>query len=200
VITRINYANRFSSNGLQAEVDAYPHISNTFYGYLNFGYSGDVGVFPGYRAGMSLYANLPKSFEGELGIRYLYFTSGTKIYTASLGKYWSNFLFTARTYLTPSSTDISQSYNLSARYYLKGADDYIGLSVGTGFSPDDNTQNIQFSNKENKLSSKKISADFNHTFLKWNIVSISTGIINQEYQPSERGNQFNVSVGLSRRF
>ena len=184
VIARINYANRFSSNGLQAEVDAYPHISNTFYGYLNFGYSGDVGVFPGYRAGMSLYANLPKSFEGELGIRYLYFTSGTKIYTASLGKYWSNFLFTARTYLTPSSTDISQSYNLSARYYLKSADDYIGLSVGTGFSPDDNTQNIQFSNKENKLSSKKISADFNHTFLKWNIISISAGIINQEYQPS----------------
>jgi len=200
VIARINYANRFSSNGLQAELDAYPHISNTFYGYLNFGYSGDVGVFPGYRAGMSLYANLPKSFEGELGIRYLYFTSGTKIYTASLGKYWSNFLFTARTYLTPSSTDISQSYNLSARYYLKGADDYIGLSVGTGFSPDDNTQNIQFSNKENKLSSKKISADFNHTFLKWNIISISAGIINQEYKPSERGNQFNISAGISRRF
>src|SRR6185312_8386105 len=200
VITRINYANRFSSNGLQAEVDAYPHISNTFYGYLNFGYSGDVGVFPGYRAGMSLYANLPKSFEGELGIRYLYFTSGTKIYTASLGKYWSNFLFTARTYLTPSSTWISQSYNFTARYYLEGADDYIGLSVGSGFSPDDNSQNIQFSNKENKLSSKKISADFNHTFLKWNIISISAGIINQEYQPSERGNQFNISAGISRRF
>ena len=200
VIARINYANRFSSNGLQAEVDAYPHISKTFYGYLNFGYSGDVGVFPGYRAGVSLYANLPKSFEGELGIRYLYFTSGTKIYTASLGKYWSNFLFTARTYLTPSSTDISQSYNFSARYYLKGADDYIGLSVGSGISPDDNSQNIQFSDKQNKLSSKKISADFNHTFLKWNIISISAGIINQEYKPSKRGNQFNVSVGLSRQF
>jgi YaiO family outer membrane protein len=200
VIARINYANRFSSNGLQAELDAYPQISKTFYGYLNFGYSGDVGVFPGYRAGMSLYANLPKSFEGELGIRYLYFTSGTKIYTASLGKYWSNFLFTARTYLTPSSTGISQSYNFSARYYLEGADDYFGLSVGSGFSPDDNTQNIQFSNKENKLSSKKISADFNHTFLKWTIISISAGIINQEYQPSERGNQFNISAGISRRF
>jgi YaiO family outer membrane protein len=130
----------------------------------------------------------------------LYFTSGTKIYTASLGKYWSNFLFTARTYLTPSSNNISQSYHFSARYYLKGADDYIGLSVGSGISPDDNNQNIQFSNKENQLSSKKISADFNHTFLKWNIISISTGIINQEYKPSETGNQFNVSVGLSRRF
>jgi hypothetical protein len=83
---------------------------------------------------------------------------------------------------------------------LKGADDYIGLSVGSGISPDDNSQNIQFSDKQNKLSSKKISADFNHTFLKWNIISISAGIINQEYKPSKRGNQFNVSVGLSRQF
>jgi YaiO family outer membrane protein len=147
VIARINYANRFSSNGLQAEVDAYPHISKTFYGYINFGYSGDVGIFPGYRAGISLYANLPKSFEGELGIRYLYFTSGTKIYTASLGKYWSNFLFTARTYLTPSSNNISQSYNLSARYYLKGEYYYIGISVGSGISPYENCNNFKFSNK-----------------------------------------------------
>ncbi len=200
VIARINYAKRFGTSGLQGEVDAYPHISKTFYGYLNFGYSGDVGIFPEYRAGFSLYANLPKSFEGEVGLRYLYFTSATKIYTASLGKYWKSFLFTARTYITPSTTDVSQSYSIAARYYIKGADDYIGLSLGTGISPDDNNQNIQYSNKQNKLASKKISADFNHTFLKWNIISLSAGLINQEYLPSVKGNQFNISMGLSHRF
>ena len=200
ITARVNYANRFATNGFQGEVDAYPHISKTFYGYVNFGYSGDVGVFPAYRAGFSLYANLPNSFEGEVGLRYLYFTSATKIYTASLGKYWKSFLFTARTYITPSTTDVSQSYSLTSRYYLKGADDYIGLSLGTGISPDDNNQNIQYSNKQNKLSSRKISADFNHTFLKWNIISVSAGLINQEYQPSVKGNQYNISVGLSHRF
>ncbi|MEO8820490.1 MAG: YaiO family outer membrane beta-barrel protein [Ginsengibacter sp.] len=200
IIARVNYANRFSANGLQGEVDAYPHISKTFYGYVNFGYSGDVGVFPEYRAGFSLYANLPNSFEGEIGLRYLYFTSATKIYTAAIGKYWKSFLFTARTYITPSTTDVSQSYSIAARYFVKGADDYIGLTIGSGISPDDNNQNIQYSNKQNKLSSRKISADFNHTFLKWNIISLSAGIINQEYQPSVRGNQFNISGGLSHRF
>lgn len=200
MIARINYANRFGTNGLQGEVDAYPHLSKTFYGYVNFGYSGDVGIFPNYRAGLSLYANLPNSFEGEVGLRYLYFNNGTTIYTASIGKYWKSFLFTARTYITPSITDVSQSYSLTGRYYIEGADGYIGLSLGTGISPDDNNQNIQYSNKQNKFSSRKISADFNHTFLKWNIISVSAGLINQEYQPSIKGNQFNISVELSRRF
>ena len=200
MIARVNYANRFGSNGLQGEVDAYPRISKTFYSYVSFGYSDNVGVFPKYRAGFSLYANLPKSFEAEAGLRYLYFTSPTNVYTFSVGKYYKSFLFNARTYLTPSDGSFSQSYSVAAHYYFKGADDFVSLTVGTGTSPDDNNQNIQFSNKQNRLSSKKISANFSHTFLKWNIVSLGAGLINQEYQPSVKGNQVNLSVGLSHRF
>lgn len=200
IITRMNYANRFGTSGVQGEVDAYPRISKTFYSYVNFGYSGNVGVFPKYRAGFSLYANLPKSFEAEVGLRYLYFSSSTRVYTASVGKYYKSFLFTARTYITPSNGTVSQSYNIAGRYYFKGADDYIGLSMGTGISPDDNNQNIQFNNKQNKLTSKQVSASFNHTFLKWNVISISAGLINQEYRPSVKGNQLNLSAGLSHRF
>ncbi|KAA9036348.1 YaiO family outer membrane beta-barrel protein [Ginsengibacter hankyongi] len=200
VIARLNYANRFNTNGVQAEVDAYPRISKTFYSYVNVGYSGNVGVFPQFRAGFSLYANLPNSFEVEAGMRYLYFTGPTYIYTAAIGKYYKNFLFNLRTYITPSGGSLSQSYNLTGRYYLEGADDFIGLTIGTGISPDDNTQNIQFSTKQNKLSSKKISAAFSHTFLKWNILSVSAGLINQEYLPSVKGNQIDISLGISHRF
>ena len=157
-------------------------------------------MFPKYRAGFSLYANLPKSFEAEVGLRYLYFSSSTCVYTASVGKYYKSFLFTARTYITPSNGEVSQSYSIAGRYYFKGADDYIGLKLGTGISPDDNNQNIQFNNKQNKPTSKQVSASFNHTFLKWNIVSVSAGLINQEYRPSVKGNQLNLSVGLSHRF
>ena len=196
----MNYANRFNANGVQGEVDAYPHISRIFYSYINFGYSNIVGVFPKFRAGFSLYANLPNSFEAELGTRYLYFTNATTIYTAYVGKYYKNFLFSARTYITPSNGSISQSYSIAARYYLKGTDDYIGLTMGTGISPDDNNQNIQFNSKVARLSSKKISADFDHTFLKWNIISLSAGLINQEYLPSVKGNQIDLTIGLSHRF
>jgi len=52
---RVNYANRFKESGVQYEADAYPRINKTFYSYISFGYSGDVGVFPKYRVGASLY-------------------------------------------------------------------------------------------------------------------------------------------------
>lgn len=199
-IARLNYANRFNTNGVQSELDAYPRISKTFYSYINFGYSSAESIFPKYRAGLSLYANLPRSFEAEVGLRYLYFNESTNIYTFYLGKYYKSFLFSTRTYIVPSNTAASQSFSLGARYYLKGADDYIGANVGTGISPDDNVQNIQFNAKHQKLSSKQASVSLNHTFLKWNILSLSAGIINREYQLNTNGNQLNISCGLSRRF
>ncbi len=197
---RLNYANRFNANGVQGELDAYPRINKTFYTYLNFGYSSATGVFPKYRAGLSLYANLPRSFEAEAGLRYLYFTQGTHIYTFYVGKYYKSFLFSARTYIVPSSNAASQSYNVAGRYYFAGADDYVGLNVGTGISPDDHIQNIQFNVKQEKLTSKQIGMAFNHTFLKWNILSLSAGLINREYQPGINGNQLSISCGLTRRF
>jgi YaiO family outer membrane protein len=199
VIGRLNYANRFGENGVQGEIDAYPHISKTFYSYLNFGYSNNAGVFPNYRAGFSLYANLPKSFEAEAGMRYLYFTSATYIYTFYIGKYYKNFLFSARTYLTPSDAGISQSYNLAARYFFGGADNYVGVSAGKGLSPDETNQVILLTNKIN-FSSKQVSARFSHTFLKWNVILLSAGLINQEYGPAVYGNEFDFSIKLSHRF
>jgi YaiO family outer membrane protein len=200
IIFRMNYANRFGNKGYQGEMDAYPRISKTFYSYLNFGYSGNEGTFPKFRAGFSLYANLPRSFEAELGTRYLYFTSPTNIFTAYVGKYYKNFLFGLRTYITPSNQSVSQSYSVSARYYTKGADDYIALSAGTGVSPDDNNQNIQFDSKLYKLSSKKISADYKHTIMKWYIVSLGIELIRQEYIPDQWGNQWDFTMGIARRF
>ena len=123
IIGTLNYANRFNSNGLQYEIDAYPHISKAFYAYVSGAYSGNVGVFPKYRSGFSLYANLPESFEGEAGFRYLYFSGPTWIYTASVGKYYKSFRFNLRTYLTPSNSSISQSYSFNTRYYTGGTDD-----------------------------------------------------------------------------
>ncbi|MDE3212992.1 MAG: YaiO family outer membrane beta-barrel protein [Bacteroidota bacterium] len=200
VILRLNYANRFGQGGYQGELDAYPHLSKTFYSYVNVGYSQNAGVFPKFRAGFSLYANLPRSFEAELGTRYLYFSSSTSIFTAYIGKYYRNFLFGLRSYLTPSSGSLSQSYSAMARYYTKGPDDYFSISAGSGMSPDDNVQNIQFNSKQYKLSSWKASVGVHHTLMHWYILSAEMGLINQEYLPGQRGNQWDASIGMARRF
>ncbi len=201
VIGRINYANRFNTNGLQYEVDAYPHISKTFYAYVSGGYSGNVGVFPKYRSGFSLYANLPASFEGEAGFRYLYFSGPTWIYTASLGKYYGSFWFNFRTYLTPSNSSISQSYTFHLRYYTGGADDYLSFGIGTGVSPDDPRNIILLNGGNNyKLTSNNISAGYRHSFKGLNILFINASLDNQEYQFQTHGNQLDIGIGYQRRF
>jgi YaiO family outer membrane protein len=200
IAARINYANRFKDNGVQYEVDAYPRISKTFYSYVSAGYSDDDAIFPKYRAGFSLYANLPKSFEAEAGFRYLHFTDDTWIYTFYLGKYYKNWLFSARTYLTPSSNNISQSYNLGARYYYKGsAEDYVWLNLGTGISPDDRSIAQQL-NSNYKLRSQKASLAWRFSVKKYNSFSLTAGWINQEYFKDTKGNQFEAGIGYTRRF
>lgn len=195
---RINYANRFKTNGTQFEIEAYPRISKTFYSYVNAGISGKNGVFPQYRAGFSLYANLPKSFEAEGGFRYLYFDDATWIYTASVGKYFKNYWFNFRTYLTPSTRAVSNSYSFTTRYYFKGTD-YFALGLGTGISPDETANNIQLHNLY-KLKSYRISADYRKTFNRMNIILFNCSILQQEYQPKETGNQYLLSLTYQRRF
>jgi YaiO family outer membrane protein len=198
VIGRINYANRFNTNGVQGEVDAYPHLSRMFYAYLNAGYSNNVGVFPHYRAGFSLYANLPGSWEAEAGFRYLYFSSSTWIYTASLGKYYRNFWFNLRTYLTPGG-GTSQSYSLNTRYYYGGSDDYFSAGLGTGISPDDQNNNVQL-DQHYSLKSNNLSVGYNHAVKKMNVFFITATWLNQEYLPGVRGNQLDVGIGYKKRW
>jgi YaiO family outer membrane protein len=196
-IGRVNYANRFKTNALQFEADAYPRISKTFYSYVNVGISDKSGVFPQYRSGFSLYANLPKSFEAEAGLRYLYFSDATWIYTSSIGKYFKNYWFNFRTYITPATESVSNSYTFTTRYYFKETN-YFGVALGTGISPDE-TANIQLANLY-KLKSYKVSADYRNTFGTLNTILLSFSILQQEYLPKVTGNEFLFSVGYQRRF
>lgn len=199
IIGRLNYANRFTSNGTQFVIDAYPSISDTFYAYVSGGIASSGSIFPDYRAGASLYANLPAAFEGEVGFRMLSFDEETWIYTASVGKYISNFWINARTYLTPDEENISQSYSLNVRYYIAGADDYLSFGVGTGISPDDNTNSILYQDPY-KLKSSNISIGYRMSVKSTNVFFINAELEDQEYAPETRGNQFSVGIGYFKKF
>jgi YaiO family outer membrane protein len=199
VVGRLNYANRFRSGGVQGEVDAYPHLSKLFYAYVNFGYSGNEGIFPRYRAGASLYANLPYAFEADGGLRYLYFSDNTWVYTFSVGKYYKSFWFNARTYLVPGGNAISQSFTLTGRWYTGGADDYFSFGVGTGISPDDRSNNQQLASPYS-LKSHKIDAGWRKSFGKLNIFYVNVQWLDQEYLPKTHGNQVDLGIGYQRRF
>jgi YaiO family outer membrane protein len=189
----LNFANRFGRDGLQYEIDAYPKLFKNIYSYVAFAYSTDVGIFPEYRGGFSLFANLPKSFEAELGFRYLHFSDDTWIYTAALGKYYKSWLFTAKTYLTPGIASLSQSYNVLARYYFGGADDFLGLAAGTGISPDDRLSSILLNDVQN-LISHRASVEYRRAINKRHIFTIGSGWVNREYLPKVKGNQVEVNL------
>ncbi|MGI9548121.1 MAG: YaiO family outer membrane beta-barrel protein [Flavobacteriaceae bacterium] len=137
IIPRINYANRFDTHGLQYELDFYPVLSKTFYGYLNYGYSA-ADIFPSHRLGVELFSNLPKGKEASLGIRYMDFLdTKTTIFTGSFGLYKGNYYVSIRPYVTPNpegSTGVSGS--LTARKYLKTKEQYMGLMFNGGFIPE----------------------------------------------------------------
>ena len=187
---RINYANRFLKDGVQFEVDAYPRFMSGFYAYVNFGYS-NATIFPKFRYGLSLYYSLPLSFEIDAGIRYLEFpTSKTDIYTFALGKYYSAFWFSFRTFIIPKGNTASYSYTLITRYYLTDADNYLALSLGTGISPDERSLN-----NPNLLISKKIGVDYNFRITKRQTLSLTAGYIYEEYFANSFRNKINFGLG-----
>lgn len=199
VIFKVNYANKFKSNGAQFEIEAYPRINNTFYMYVGGGYSDNVGIFPKYRSGASLYANLPKSFEGEIGVRHLYFSDNLFMFTGSVGKYYKSFWFNLRTFITPSDNNISQSYTLTTRYYTGDANNYWSFAIGRGISPEDYNNNL-LGTTTYKLKSFKLGLDYNFSVKDVNIFSVGGNYFNQEFQPNRKGNQFDFNVSYSRKF
>jgi YaiO family outer membrane protein len=199
VILRGNYANKFGEDGTQLELEAYPRISKTFYLYVGAGYSGDVGIFPKYRTGVSLFANLPKSFEGEIGYRQLHFTNNIWMYTASVGKYYKNFWFNLRTYITPDSKNISHSYTATTRYYTKGANNYLAFLIGTGISPEESINNL-LGSETYKLKTFKVGGEYYFSVKKTNLFSISATYYKQEYSPNQKGNQIDITLGYTKTF
>ena len=195
IIGNVQYANRFSTDGLQFNIDAYPKITDGFYAYVSGGYS-TSSIFPDYRFGFSLYKSLPKAFEAEAGIRYLKFGfSKTTIYTLSVSKYLGNYLFTARTYRVPSSEGTSQSYNLMTRRYFGNGRTYLDISGGFGSA----SSNIQFAEDIQRLNSWSVGISGQYPVNAQITVSGSAGYDSEEFPNYER-NRYSFNIAISYRF
>ncbi|WP_372652277.1 YaiO family outer membrane beta-barrel protein [Draconibacterium sp.] len=199
VIARLNYANRFDSNGLQFEIDAYPKIGENNYAYVNYGYSSDA-LFPGNRFGFELYHNFPNAWEGSLGMRYLDFSSsGVDIYTATLGKYVGNYWVSLRSYVTPDTDGTSVSGALSVRRYFADSENYLGLKLSYGVSPDDNRKPID-TEKNLTLKTRAVRAEYNRLIKKLWIVSAGFNIGSEQLEPGNYSGYYSFDIGFSRLF
>lgn len=196
LIARINYANRFQKNGLQAELEAYPRLSKHLYSYVELGVSPDFPVYPKFRAGGSLYGILPKQFEVELGSRYLQFDAQNWIYVVGVSKYEGNYYFNLRSFLTKNGTN---SYNFTGRYYLGSADAYVSMTLGTGVSPDESQRNVLL-NTETKLKAYRLIAEYRRVVKEKNIVGVLISGQRDELSPKAFGHQLNFGLLYQRMF
>jgi YaiO family outer membrane protein len=199
VIARVNWAQRYGKQGYQYELDAYPTLGKKNFGYLNFGYS-DASFFPTYRYGAELYHKFPKNFEASIGMRALYFKSD-EFYTitGSLGKYLGNYWLSLRAYVTPDSTGTYVSGQFQARRYFSDAQNYIGLKLNYGVSPDERNRYSQTTTFLG-LQSQSIRLEYNHLFRKVWSAYIAPTYIHQQFPYKGYVNTFALEIGLIRYF
>lgn len=195
---RAYVANRFEKTGTLLEVDFYPKLNDNWYLYLNAGGS-SASFFPKIRSGVSVYRKLWRGFEVEAGLRYLRYEENTLIYTGSLSKYWGKFWFSFQPYLSPTEQEISQSYFFTSRYYYGDGTEFLSMTLGSGFSPDDRNKDLSLLPSPT-LRSNKIRLDAQKKLAPLLLATARLGLDYQEYLPSTFRNNFTIGLGLDRRF
>lgn len=198
LIGRVNYADRFDARGYQFELESYP-IHGKTYSYVDVAYSQAV-VFPRWRLAYSWFTPLGKSYELEVGARYI--NSRTSFFTAvaaiarSFNRYWINL----KTFATPYDNKIANSYALTGRYYLNSRpEDYFTLIAGYGFSPDDRARNFEIVNRLN-LESVRFTGGYQQTFRYRHIAGIFLTWNRQEYVPGRKRNELEGSLSYQFKF
>jgi YaiO family outer membrane protein len=132
ILVRGSRARRFGLTDNQVEVEMYPRLRPGTYAYVAGAYAPEALLYPRYRYAADLYQSLGAGFEGSAGFRRLGFGSGVNIYTGSLSKYYGNWLFTGRVFLTPNDAGPSRSVHASFRRYLGDGGTYVGMRYGRG--------------------------------------------------------------------
>jgi YaiO family outer membrane protein len=136
VTATFSHASWFGEGSNLIDLESYPRIRPGTYGFVDAAFSPDATLYAHHRFGGEIFQSLPRGFEASAGFRYMRFNSNTVLYTGSVGKYFGNYWFLARTFIDPDpATGVSQSYQLSARRYSGDADHYYGLRFGYGASP-----------------------------------------------------------------
>lgn len=201
-IARINTASRFGETGWQGEIDLYPRISDRMYGYINYGYSPDKTVFPEHRFGAELYSGAGSRFEVSLGVRHLYFGSGSTVtmYTGSVGYYADNYWFSIRPFITPQEDGTDVSTTAIARRYLKDNRSWITLKATYGFSPDSRRIQVGAGEVVEILQTTQIALEWQQALSTHWLLNLNFGYTRQElpFAPGSFVSIYAPGIGIKR--
>ena len=103
--------------------------------------------------------------------------------------YTGKFYLNTRIFLGPKINEqLTQNYQANARYYLRNADNYLFLRLGTGISPDETTIFTQV--QENPgLEAYYTNAGINFSIGPRHILQLTGGFLFEEISSNKDGNQ-----------
>lgn len=195
VIGRTTFSDRRYDDGILYEIEAYPVFSERFYAFANIGLS-DSGIFPDFRSSLSVYYNFAEIFEAEVGSRLQAFGSNNYFTgIAGLTAYSGKFFFNSRVFLGPErNNQLIQNYQFNTRYYLKNAENYLFLRIGSGISPDETSLSTLLLENPS-LDAWYGNLGINKTIGVHHIVRISAGLLHEDITAQRSGTQFIGNLG-----
>lgn len=198
LIGRVNYADRRDATGYQFELEAYPKHKYG-YSYVNAALSNSL-IFPKFKFAYSYFLPFAKSYEAEVGVRYLDSYFNYTSYTASLGKDFGSYWLNAKTYITPNGGKVAAAYILTGRYYFKDSNEkYVTAIAGYGFSPDDRGRNFEITERLN-LKSLRFTLGYQTIIWKQNLIGLFSTYNHQEYVPGRYRNEFDLQISFQHKF
>jgi YaiO family outer membrane protein len=180
---------------IQLEAEAYPVISPSLYGWLNYAWSpGDY--FPGHRASAEIWYSVGSGWVASSGLNYYYFDRNIFISTISAEKYLGSWWFSGRLYFYFKDSGITNSLFVNARKYFNDTD-YLQLTAGTGTAPDEPFDiRIDLA----RLGANTFKIAYNRQLTGQFSVKAGVGYAREEYQETVHRNRFDGTINLSYKF
>ncbi len=137
-IARLNMGEElpYESLAFQYEAEAYQRLWEDNYLYLDYAFSKN-NFFPKHRGALEDFQRLPKGFEVSLGLRFLYWSDFTWIYTGSVSWLHNKNYLAFRPFFSYANSRWYDSYNLTYRRYFSEKEEYAYAMVGFGSYSDD---------------------------------------------------------------
>jgi YaiO family outer membrane protein len=200
---KLNYANRLNKQALQYEFEFFPKLGEFIYLDLDASVANQPILFPHYSYGGEAFVVLPELFQFSLGDQLNRITSN--IHYSRLTASWSKEVLkdinaTIRTYAYfPGSGGKSLFYTLNLRQMLNESNNYFGIIVGTGTTPDlANLETVDFLVLKNRIM---VSPYVNFAVLNEQLILNLSFLYQNQVFPSERIREWvGGTMGVTWRF
>lgn len=193
----LNIGNRFALDDQQIQIYSYPVLSDKMYAYLSAGTSNNV-FYPKLQLVGSLYRAFPKSFEGEIGYRFLRFNQiEASIITASILKFERKNRFAVRSFFTINEINTGFTALFNYRRILSMSDNFIEVNLGYGGN------SAQFNSSSEIVDAKSSSSagiSIQHRIIGRLVAGAGVSYSYEQFRGNTERNRLDLSANIGYRF